>query len=918
MIFYVLKSQHAKRLLLACMIAFSISLMQAQNSGSRLTNQFRNFTLEEFIKSVEKSTGYSFIYGEEVKLNQRISFEANDLSLQDVLNRAFAKEPIGYKITGKHILLFKKKIKPVGRKCTISGYITDGTSRETLIGANIYENSHQQGTTTNPYGFFSITLPEGEISLKFSYIGYKSQDCFIHLRKDTVINVSLNNNNILHEVTIMSDKTETGLYATQMGTIDVPLQHIKNTPTILGEADVIKSIQLLPGVQTGMDGSAGMYVRGGGPDQNLILLDGVPMYNVEHLFGFFSVFTPEAVKKVSLFKSSFPARFGGRLSSVLDVRTNDGDMERYHGSFSIGLLSTKINLEGPIVKGKTSFNISARRSYADLLIAPFLNKGDKFGYYFYDVNAKINHKFSDKSRLFLSTYNGRDVYHYDFDSSEKYVSNSQEQSSNGVSVETRSKDKVNFNWGSTIVSGRWNYIFSNKLFSNTTIAYNDYHFKLNMQSLEKEKRDNKYSEYNYQAKYNSGIKDWTYNIDFDYDPVPTHHVKFGAGYLFHNFCPEVITSKIHQQDDEQLNDTTYHGASNSNIYAHEVSVYGEDNFNLTDRFRINAGAHISCFNVQNQSYFSIQPRFSFRYQLAEDFAMKGSYTKMNQYIHLLSNSNISLPTDLWVPTTKKIKPMISHQYSVGGYYTGLKDWEFSVEGYYKAMTNVLEYKDGASFSGSSSGWENKVEMGKGRSFGLEFLAQKVVGKTTGWIGYTLAKSDRQFQKGGINDGIRFPYKYDRRHNVNITLNQKLTKKVEMFASWSFSTGNVATIAEEKTSAIRPADVGYAQWQWWNMQDSNSFHGTSFVYTDKYISSRNNYRLPNSQCLNIGINFNKKTKHGMRTWNFSIYNVYNAMNPSYIYMSTKEISDGKIVYSRPIIKKVTILPCIPSFTYTYKF
>jgi hypothetical protein len=427
--------------------------MQAQNSGSRLTNQFRNFTLEEFIKSVEKSTGYSFIYGEEVKLNQRISFEANDLSLQDVLNRAFAKEPIGYKITGKHILLFKKKIKPVGRKCTISGYITDGTSRETLIGANIYENSHQQGATTNPYGFFSITLPEGEISLKFSYIGYKSQDCFIHLRKDTVINVSLNNNNILHEVTITSDKTETGLYATQMGTIDVPLQHIRNTPTILGEADVIKSIQLLPGVQTGMDGSAGMYVRGGGPDQNLILLDGVPMYNVEHLFGFFSVFTPEAVKKVSLFKSSFPARFGGRLSSVLDVRTNDGDMERYHGSFSIGLLSAKINLEGPIVKGKTSFNISARRSYADLLVAPFLNKEDKFGYYFYDVNAKINHKFSDKSRLFISTYNGRDVYHYDFNSQDSYTSESNNNSQAQTStIESASKDKVNFNWGSTIVS----------------------------------------------------------------------------------------------------------------------------------------------------------------------------------------------------------------------------------------------------------------------------------------------------------------------------------------------------------------------------------------------------------------------------------------------------------------------------------
>jgi Outer membrane receptor proteins, mostly Fe transport len=671
--FNIFRGLHTKRLLLVCLAIFSFSLIQAQNPESRITATFRNFTLEEFVKSLEKSTGYSFIYGEEVKLNQKISFEVKSIPLQEVLNRAFSKEPIGYKITGKHILLFKKSIKPIERKYTISGYVTDVTSKETLIGANVFESNHHLGTTTNPYGFFSITLPEGSIALKFSYIGYKYEDCFIHLKKDTVINISLNSSNVLHEVTILSDKTETGLFATQMGAIDVPLQHIKNTPSVLGEADVIKSMQLLPGIQKGMDGSAGMYVRGGGPDQNLILLDGVPMYNVEHLFGFFSVFTPEAVKKVSLFKSSFPARFGGRLSSVLDVRTNDGDMEKYHGSFSVGLLAAKVNLEGPIVKGKTSFNISARRTYADLLITPFVKSDDNLGYYFYDVNAKINHKFSDKSRLFISTYNGRDVYHYDFNSSEKntYDSdfNSQHQT---VNVETITKDKVNFNWGSTIIAGRWNYIFNNKLFSNTTLAFNDYHFKLGMLSFEKEKRNSNYSEYNYQAKYNSGIKDWTYNIDFDYDPVPTHHVKFGVGYLYHNFCPEVTTSKIHEQENEQLNDTTYQSASNNNVHAHEMSLYGEDNFNLTDRFRINAGVHISCFNVQNQSYFSIQPRISSRYQLTDDFALKASYTKMNQYIHLLSNSNISLPTDLWVPTTKKIEPMKANQYSIGGYYTGIK------------------------------------------------------------------------------------------------------------------------------------------------------------------------------------------------------------------------------------------------------
>lgn len=888
------------RILILIGIAFIITAQAyAQNTNIPLSLTLRNATLKEFTKRIENSTGYSFIFSEEIAIKHRINVKVKDMPLHEILDLVFKNEAVSYQFSGRHILLQKKRKdkKTVSRKYTISGYVTDGTSSETLIGVNIVESHQQQGTTTNPYGFYSITLPEGETNLRFSYLGYQLSQQAFSLQKDTVLNIRMKDDNQLQEVVIVSERSEAGTLATQMGATEIPITQIKNTPSVLGEADVMKTIQLMPGVQAGVDGSAGLYVRGGSPDQNLILLDGVPIYNVDHMFGFFSVFTPEAVKKVTLFKSSFPARFGGRLSSVIDVRTNDGDMQKYHGTFSIGLLTSKINLEGPIIKGKTSFNISARRSYLDLLAKPFMPDDEKYSYYFYDVNAKINHKFSDRSRLFLSVYNGKDHFTTQFD------------------ADSNLEDGMEMNWGNSIVSARWNYIFNNKLFSNTTVAYNNYQFDINSymnnRSVSSTGGDmiSKYA-----ADYRSGIKDWSGKIDFDYNPTPAHHIKFGAAYTHHTFRPEVLTSVISDQIDNRTErDTMYHSAGNSQIYVNELSAYAEDNLKLSSRLRLNLGMQFSLFNVQKESYFSIQPRLSVRYQLARDIALKGAYTKMSQYIHLLTSTPIAMPTDLWVPVTKRITPMQSHQYSLGGYYTGIKGWEFSVEGYYKDMRNVLEYKDGVSFFGSSAEWENKVEMGKGRSMGIEFMVQKTIGKTTGWLSYTLSKSDRQFSKGGINNGERFPYKYDRRHNVSLTLNHRFSDRIDIGASWVFYTGGTSTIPEEKTMIIRPNDG-----------TNNGFNGVYGNYYDPsfpktsqsigetaYVEHRNNYRLPASHRLNIGVNFNKKTKHGMRIWNISLHNAYNSMNPAWVYRSHNK--EG-----RSVIKKFTILPLIPSFTYTYKF
>ena len=897
---HIIKSfPHFRTWFLLCGTLLTFTSVLAQQAHDNLTFTLNNASLTDFTREIEKRTTYTFIYGEEVKMAHNITLNIRQKSVPEILQLVFAKEAIDYQIKGNHILLLKKKEeKPVSRKYTISGYVTDGTSLETLIGTNIIECHQHQGTTTNPYGFYSITLPEGETDLQFSYLGYATETQKFTLTRDTLLNIRMQGNTQLQEVVVVSDKLEAGTNATQMGSIEIPITQIKKTPSILGEADVMKAIQLMPGVQAGVEGSAGLYVRGGSPDQNLILLDGIPVYNVDHVFGFFSVFTPEAVKKVTLFKGSFPARFGGRLSSVIDVRTNDGDMQKYHGTLSIGLLTSKINLEGPIVKGKTSFNISARRSYLDLLAKPFMPDNEKYSYYFYDINAKINHKFSDRSRLFLSAYNGKDHFSTEYDS------------------DSNLKDGNKMNWGNTILSARWNYIFNNRLFSNTTIAYNNYLFDINGYTDNQFQISNQKTVNRYQANYRSGINDWGYLMDFDYTPSPVHHIKFGAGYIYHRFRPEVMTSKVTDKTgDVATRDTTYYSMANSRIYGHEVSTYIEDNLKASDRLRINLGLHFSLFNVQKHNYFSLQPRFSARYQLNKNIILKASYTQMSQYVHLLSSMPIAMPTDLWVPITQTIKPMRSHQYSLGGYYTGIRGWELSIEGYYKDMRNVLEYKEGVSFFGSSSGWENKVEMGKGRSAGVEFMAQKTEGKTTGWLSYTLAKSDRQFAKEGINNGKRFPYKYDRRHNINLTINHKFSERIDIGASWVFYTGGTSTIPEEKTAIIHPNNGIYdgTGGGFGDFYVPSTTGSSPEVSEALYVEHRNNYRLPASHRLNIGINFNKRTKHGIRTWNISLYNAYNSMNPTFVYRST-----GKNDPNKAVIKKYTILPLIPSFTYTYKF
>ena len=779
---------------------------------------------------------------------------------------------------------------------TVSGLITDAASGETLIGAGATVG--KDGAVTNNFGFYSLSIPKSaeKVEISYSYVGYTTQTISVPAQKDTTVNVTLVPGASLQEAVVTAQK-ESGIEATKMSAIEVPIAAIKSAPALFGEADVLKTIQMLPGVQGGTEGFSGLYVRGGGPDENLLMLDGIPIYNAEHMLGIFSVFQPEAVKKITLYKGAFPARYGGRISSILDVRTNDGNLYETHGSFGVSMISDKLHLEGPLWKGKTSYSISGRGMHT-LLLTPILKlTGFDGNYFFYDLDAKLTHRFSDRDRLYFNVYNGLDDFYY---------KNTDDYTNGMTGGAITDNQNLGIRWGNTVAALRWNHVMNPKLFANTTVAYNRYKMKMGSDLVSKEVQPNGAIDNNqYNFDYRSGMRDWVAKVDFDYTPTPSQQVKFGAGYTFHTFIPETLTTFAQEISGGAVQlDTTINMKSNAAQIGHEANLYIEDDIRLGSRVTLNPGLHASLFGTQGKTYWSLEPRMSAKVNFTQDWSAKASYSRMSQYVHLLSSSQLSLPIDLWVPITKNIRPETSNQYSLGFYYNGIPGWEFSLEGYYKSINNVLEYKEGVAFLFDSSGWENKVEVGSGRAMGLELFIEKTMGRTTGWLGYTLAKSDRLFPT--INHGERFPYRYDRRHNINLVVNHKFNEKFDLSATWNYASGGVTTLPERTIVMMSPTG--------------------DYRYSD-LVTSRNNYRLPSSHTLNLGFNFHKKHNRGEGIWNLSVYNAYNHMNPSLVLKEndTTEIMssnpDGTVSWQRVSdvrLKKVTLLPFFPSIGYTRTF
>ena len=764
-------------------------------------------------------------------------------------------------------------------KYTISGYIKDSLNGETLIGATIAVQGQTKGISSNLYGFYSITLDEGKYLLICTFIGYRVKAVSIDLRADTKINFDvLPRSYLAEEVVVSAKKRDANVKNAQMGKFTLPIEQIKSIPAFLGEVDLLKVVQFLPGVRNAGEGSSGIYVRGGGPDQNLILLDDAPVYNTGHLFGFFSIFNADAIKNVTLIKGGMPAQYGGRLSSVLDVSMKEGNNQKLEVDAGIGVIASRLSIQGPLKKNKSSFILSGRRTYIDAIAKPFIKSGSQFkgsGYYFYDLNAKVNYIFSDKDRLYLSGYFGRDVFDY---------------------VNAKQSLKFNIPWGNSTGTLRWNHVFNNKLFGNTTVVYNDYNFTFNAVQND------------FELKLASGIRDLSLKQDFDLYPYTGHKLKFGGIYTYHKFTPSVISGK---------QDSTVFKPNNAQIkYAHEAAVYLQDDWEISEKIKIHVGLRYSFFQQAGpykiyqtddngnrtdstvfgrgkavKNYGGLEPRFTFRYALDDETSVKGSVTRNLQYIHLVSNAGTTLPTDIWVPSTYKVKPQISWLYAAG-LFKNFKDnmYETSVEVYYKQMENQIEYKEGY-IPSSLDDTENSFAFGKGWSYGTELFVNKTKGRLTGWIGYTLSWTWRKFPT--LNFGEKYPAKYDRRHDMSVVAMYELSNKWKLSASFVYGTGNSATLPQR-------------------------FYIVGGILTQEY-SRINEYRLPAYHRLDFSaiLTPKKNIKRKWKSeWVFSVYNAYNRKNPYFIYFDqTGSPFNGTLEIQA---KQVSLFPVIPAITWNVKF
>lgn len=879
-----------RKVLLGLLLTWLPLQVFAWNWRTRITLSLHDQPLSAICEKIEKEYGIHFSYSADVvKMSRRTSIDIRQVPLRRVMEMLFSESGIEYRRIGDQLVLTASK----AAHRTISGYVEDAVTGEKLIGATVYSPTLGVGTTTNQFGFYSLTTARDTLGLAVSYTGYTPARIPLKDKEDRQLHVRLSPSNTLQEVEV-TETLPRLQEQTQMSKVNLSVSQVKTMPRMLGEADVLRTIQAMPGVSGGLEGVSGIHVRGGSPDQNLILLDGTPVYNSTHLLGIFSVFNPDIIKNVDLYKGAFPARYGGRLSSVVDISMKDGDMYKYHGEVAIGLLASRIMAEGPVKKGKTSFIVTARRTYADLLLSAVtqreLNLGEEGGFfaYFYDANIKINHIFSPKDRLYLSAYGGEDNLSLHRDNTF--------DSLNGAAKRYHEQMQFRLGWGNQAYALRWNHIFSPRLFSNVTVNYSQFHFltdyrykHLALDTPAVRESDNLY------GRYMSKVQNASAKIDFDYRPNPRHAVKYGGLATWHTFQPG-ITRFNNISNDQQLTDTAYNNTISTGV---EMSLYAEDDWKIRDSVHLNLGVHASGFLVNGRFYLSIQPRLGFRYILPRRWALKLSYTIMTQYLHLLTNNATFLPTDLWVAATDRVPPMYSTQVALGiGKTINDGAYEISAEGYYKSMRNVIEYVENMdNFKSATSSWEDQVIHGRGWSYGAEMFLQKKRGNFRGWLAYTLAWSQRAFPN--VNNGRIFPYKYDRRHELEIVLTQRLGKRWELSGQWQYSTGMPLTLPTGSYEQITDPSPHLPP-------------TTQDPWQADLVQDRNTLRMQDVHRLDIGATHTKKRGAMTYILNISLYNAYNQKNPFFYYY--KRNGDTQ----RRKLTMTSILPILPSVSYAIRF
>ena len=772
---------------------------------------------------------------------------------------------------------------------TLSGFVTDAETGEALIGAAVYARDFGRGTTTNAYGFFSLSLPGGDTRITVSYVGYRSQSPTVALDADVRLDLALAGTPALAEVVVEAD--EDGLRPEaelQMGQVALTGADVQGLPALLGEADVLKAMQLLPGVRGGQEGTAGLYVRGGSPDQTLILLDGVPVYNSNHLFGFLSTFNGDAVQRAELTKGAYPARFGGRLGSVLDVRLRDGDEAQHRVTGQVGLLSSRLLAEGPVT-GNSSFLVSGRRTYADVVAKPFIavanrnaaeNGSEQFDprAYFYDLNAKLNWRPNDRDRVYLSLYRGTDAFGAEL----------VDPGLNG----SEDRADVGIDWGNLTGSLRATRVLSPRAFAAVTLAATDYTFDVGADIEDGVGTGDLQTA---SARYRSGVRDVALRADLDL-AIGTHTVRVGGGGGWHRFAPGALALA------GSIADTTL-GAQVTTGF--DAQAYVEDEWRATDRLTLGLGLRASVYATGDAVYPSLEPRLAAALRVSERLALKGSFATTQQPIHLLTTgAGIGLPADLWVPATDRIGPERGWQAAVGAagsLPSGQTSW--TLEGYWREMRGLVAYREGASFTAPFDDWQDLVEVGQGRSFGVEAFVQHRTDRLTAWLGYTLAKTDRQFD--GIDGGARFPFRYDRRHDLSVATLYRLSERFDVSAAFVYGTGDAVTLPAALYQGPNYAAGDLRGW----VRPRDRFDeqaGTAY-------GARNGFRLPAYARLDLAATW--FFRRGPRPHALAL-NVYNATNRKNPFLTTLENGYGED--GRRSLTGLTLFPVLPTLSYQFSF
>ena len=774
------------------------------------------------------------------------------------------------KITPLIVLFFLSSL-PLSwsqNRVSISGIVSDAGSGETLIGASVEIISLNMGTITNEYGYYGLSVPIGNDSLflRANYIGFEPVMIGFVPNESKKVNIKLGGKDIqLNEVVITANTIRDQIKSTQMSVEQVSVLDAKVIPALFGEVDIIKTIQLKPGISSGSEGSTGLFVRGGNIDQNLIVLDEAIVYNADHLFGFFSVFNADALKDVKVYKGGFPAQYGGRLSSVIDVRLKEGNKTKYTGSGGIGLISSRLTLEGPIQKDKSSFIVSGRRTYVDL-ITNAVNRSQSDNpdfnpipaYNFYDLNVKGNVDLGDKDRLFVSGYFGRDVFGFNSD-----------------------LFRFNFDWGNATGTVRWNHLFNNNLFSNLTFTYSDYQYNINN------------SVTGFSFNVGSNIRDANLKYDLYYTPGGGHEVRSGIVYTYHQFTVGRIQAGS--------TDGNVAFSAGDELDGSEFAAYISDDWDINAQWKLNYGMRLSGFAGNNATYIRPEPRLAVRYIVNKEVSLKASYARMNQYVHLISNSAISLPTDIWYPSTERIKPQLSDQVAVGVNWEVIPGWLLTNEYWYKRMGNLVDFKDHARLFANPE-LELEFTFGDGFAYGMEFGLEKNIGKLTGWLGYTLAF----IRRGNFEDimgGRFFAPRYDRRHDISAVLIYNFNKKFSITGSFVYGSGDLTWLP-----------TGRAVFQ--------DIPGNAFNPVVPIFGDRNTFRLPAYHRADLGFVIRFFPSWGENDLTISIYNVYDRRNPYFLFLDPVFSGDGNglpgSIPTRIAARQVSLFPILPSFTWNFKF